>query len=116
MLKPLNLNVPIVAERGYHVEVSHGELSFDAPIGLHERGFYMTPMHSGLRLAGTTEFSSADRDAPPNWDRAALLRRHVEAILPGVAREQTGPLCGRLKFLANSGFPTQLFFDCVRPS
>lgn len=94
LLKPLGLKVPIVAERGYHIEVAHGEVSFDMPVGLHERGFYMTPMTSGLRLAGTTEFSSADKDEPPNWDRAEILLRHVEDILPGVAERETGRWMG----------------------
>lgn len=94
LLKPLGLKVPIVAERGYHLEVAHSEVSFDMPVGLHERGFYMTPMTSGLRLAGTSEFSSADTDEPPNWQRAEILMRHVKDILPGVVEKETGRWMG----------------------
>ena len=94
LLKPLGLKVPIVAERGYHIEISHSEVSFDMPVGLHERGFYMTPMTTGLRLAGTSEFSTADKDEPPNWQRAEILKRHVEDILPGIAERETGRWMG----------------------
>lgn len=94
LLKPLGFKVPLVAERGYHVEVSHPELSFNMPIGVHERGFYMTPMTSGLRLAGTSEFSSADHDEAPDWARADILVRHVSEILPGIAGEETGRWMG----------------------
>jgi D-amino-acid dehydrogenase len=89
LLKPLNYRVPLVAERGYHVEMSHRETRLDMPIGVFERGFYITPMSSGLRLAGTTEFSSADHDAGPNWARAEILKRHISDIMPGLAREET---------------------------
>lgn len=101
LLKPLALNVPIVAERGYHIEMSHDEISFDMPVGAHERGFYMTPMTSGLRLAGTSEFSSADHDEAPNWARADILRRHVADILPGIVNEETGRWMGHRPTLAD---------------
>lgn len=94
LLEPFGLKVPIVAERGYHLEVAHSEVSFDMPIGLHERGFYMTPMTSGLRLAGTSEFSVADKHEPPNWQRAEILMQHVEDILPGIAEHETGRWMG----------------------
>lgn len=94
LLEPMGYRVPMVAERGYHLEMSHQELSFDMPVGLHERGFYMTPMTSGLRLAGTTEFTSAGDDPAPNWKRAVLLRKHAEEILPGVTQTETGRWMG----------------------
>lgn len=94
LLKPLGVRVPIVAERGYHIEMQHDEISFDMPIGAYERGFYMTPMTSGLRLAGTSEFSSADHDEPPNWARADILERHVRELLPGVTKAETGRWMG----------------------
>ncbi|MEM7542909.1 MAG: FAD-dependent oxidoreductase, partial [Pseudomonadota bacterium] len=89
LTKTLGLPVPLVAERGYHVEVSHDEISFDCPLGFYERGFYATPMTSGLRLAGTTEFVTANATTPPNWDRADLLKRHIDDLLPEVAKEET---------------------------
>lgn len=101
LLKPLAVRVPIVAERGYHIEMAHDEISFDMPVGAYERGFYMTPMTSGLRLAGTSEFSSADHDEPPNWARADILERHVRELLPGVTKTETGRWMGHRPTLAD---------------
>jgi glycine/D-amino acid oxidase-like deaminating enzyme len=94
LLKPLNYKVPIVAERGYHVEMSHCETRLNLPVGSYERGFYVTPMSSGLRLAGTSEFSSADHDEPATWGRADILKRHVAALMPGLAEQETGRWMG----------------------
>jgi len=84
LLRPLGHNVPLIAERGYHAEVEHGKLKFDLPLGFYERGFYITPMTGGLRLAGTVEFSSAEKDHPPTWRRADILVGHARELLPGV--------------------------------
>jgi len=94
LLKTLRYKVPIVAERGYHVEMSHRETRLDMPVGSYERGFYITPMSSGLRLAGTTEFSAADRDSPPNWARADILKRHIAEIMPGLAEAESSRWMG----------------------
>jgi glycine/D-amino acid oxidase-like deaminating enzyme len=94
LLRPLGFRVPLIAERGYHVEVKHPRLKFDLPLGFYERGFYITPMASGLRLAGTVEFSSAEQDHEPDWRRADLLARHAAALLPGVPGKETGRWMG----------------------
>ncbi len=94
ILRPLNFKVPIIAERGYHIEVTHKPLSFDMPIGAYERGFYITPMTSGLRLAGTTEFSSADHNENPNWRRSIILKRHIKTLMPGVTGKETSHWMG----------------------
>ena len=73
LLTALGYRVPMAAERGYHLEVAHDECAVDAPIGFHERGFYVTPMTTGLRLAGTTEFTSAKADPKPRWRRAGHI-------------------------------------------
>jgi glycine/D-amino acid oxidase-like deaminating enzyme len=95
LLKALNYKVPIIAERGYHVEMSHGDTRLNMPVGAYERGFHITPMSSGLRLAGTVELSSADHDEPPNWDRAEILKRHIDDIMPDLAQEQTSRWMGQ---------------------
>ena len=95
MLERIGLHVPMSAERGYHVEMTHDEISLDCPLGFHERGFYITPMKSGLRLAGTTEFTSATTDPAPNWKRADILKAHVQDLLPNIAKEETHRWMGR---------------------
>ncbi len=95
LLKPLGYKVPIVAERGYHLEMSHRETRLNRPVGAYERGFHITPMSSGLRLAGTVEFSSADHDEAPNWGRADILKRHIGEIMPDLAETETGRWMGQ---------------------
>lgn len=65
--------IPLDTERGYHLMLprEHDRLPF-AVTSL-ERRFIMTPMETGLRLAGTVEF--AGLDAPPNMGRAWQLHR-----------------------------------------
>ncbi len=93
-LEALNYRVPIVAERGYHLMVEHKPLSFDMPFGSYERGFFITPMAGGLRLAGTVEFVSATKDVLPNWERAKILKKHAKKLLPGVTGKVTSQWLG----------------------
>jgi D-amino-acid dehydrogenase len=84
IFRDLGTKVPLVAERGYHVVHDHKPLGFDMALGSHERGFFITPMAEGLRLAGTVEFAPAHKTIAPNWKRADILSRHVQELLPGV--------------------------------
>jgi len=83
-LQTMSFRVPVVAERGYHMMVEHRPLKFDLPFGSHERGFFITPMAEGLRLAGTVEFCPPGKDVEPNWERAKILKTHAKTLLPGV--------------------------------
>jgi D-amino-acid dehydrogenase len=78
----LGFRAPLVAERGYHVMLEPDGLAFDMPVTWAERGFYLTPMREGLRLAGTVEFATPE--APPTWHRADLLERQARRIVPGL--------------------------------
>ncbi|WP_110654499.1 NAD(P)/FAD-dependent oxidoreductase [Salinicola halimionae] len=71
-------HVPLDTERGYHLMLprEHDRLPF-AVTSL-ERRFIMTPMETGLRLAGTVEF--AGLDAPPNMARAWQLHRLSQGL------------------------------------
>lgn len=70
-------NVPLTAERGYHLMVNSVPLS--QPVTSLERKFIMTPMQHGLRLAGTVEF--AGLHSAPNYRRASMLLPHGQALL-----------------------------------
>jgi D-amino-acid dehydrogenase len=52
------------------------------PIASTERSVIMTPMSVGLRMTGTVEFGGMQ--LPPDPRRHALLRRHMQALLPGI--------------------------------
>lgn len=78
----LGFNAPLVAERGYHVMLAPDNVRFDLPVSPAERGFFITPMEEGLRVAGTVELAAPHQ--PPSWHRADLLVRHLNDIFPGV--------------------------------
>ena len=52
------------------------------PILSRGRGFSITPMEEGLRLAGTVEIGRLD--LPMNEERAYVLLRQAKAMLPGL--------------------------------
>jgi D-amino-acid dehydrogenase len=78
----LGFNAPLVAERGYHVMLAPDNVRFELPVSPAERGFVITPMEEGLRVAGTVELAAPHQ--PPSWHRADLLVRHLKDIFPGV--------------------------------
>jgi len=49
--------LPLEAERGYHQMYAGCAPLVSRPVGWAERGFYMTPMAQGLRVAGTVELA-----------------------------------------------------------
>ena len=50
-------DVPLDTERGYHVRYASASNLISRPCGWAERGFYMTPMSDGIRVAGTVELA-----------------------------------------------------------
>jgi D-amino-acid dehydrogenase len=82
----LGFNAPLVAERGYHVMLAPDNVRFDLPVSPAGRGFFITPMAEGLRLAGTVELAAPHQ--PPTWARADLLVKHLKDIFPGVGGEE----------------------------
>ncbi|MHA1544210.1 MAG: NAD(P)/FAD-dependent oxidoreductase, partial [Alphaproteobacteria bacterium] len=89
LMEKLGIKVPLIAERGYHVVMDHKPLKFDMAFGSHERGFFITPMADGLRLAGTVEFAPAGQELPANWKRADILKTQADKLLPGIAGKET---------------------------
>lgn len=82
LVREAGLSAPMAAERGYHLMLDATEARFDVPVSSAERGFVLTPMATGLRLAGTVEL--ADPSSPPFWARAELLEGHARALFPGL--------------------------------
>ncbi len=54
--------VPLDAERGYHLMFPDTHALISRPVGWAERGFYMTPMARGIRVAGTVELAGLQRN------------------------------------------------------
>src|SRR5258708_16959683 len=85
----MGFNAPLVAERGYHVMLEPDNVRFDLPVSPAERGFVITPMEEGLRVAGTVELAAPP--PPPTWPRARILVRHPTDTLPAVGGARLSP-------------------------
>src|SRR3546814_7646837 len=60
LARHLGLRVPMQTERGYHLMLEDAGARFAIPVTSAERGFVLTPMTGGLRLAGTVELADAE--------------------------------------------------------
>ncbi len=76
LLEPLGLRVPIVAERGYHIQsAAHNWPQDLPPVVFEDRSMIVTRFDGGLRAASFVEIGRVDDPADPGkWAR---LRRHV---------------------------------------
>ena len=86
LLSPLGVSVPLETERGYHATVFHPEVSPRLPITNKSRGFAITPMEEGLRIAGTVEI--AGLEAPPNLRRARIPVQHAKRLFPRLRADE----------------------------
>lgn len=87
LLAPLGHKVPIIAERGYHIQNDAPDWPADfPPVVFEDRSMIVTRFASGLRAASFVEFGRLESPADPRkWAR---LRDHVAALglpiaLPG---------------------------------
>ena len=83
--------VPLEAERGYHLMYPGTSHLISRPVGWAERGFYMTPMAQGIRVAGTVEL--AGLGAQKHQGLMDLLHFSARRALPGLG-EPTSPWLG----------------------
>lgn len=78
----LGTDVPLEAERGYHV-MHHGTgVKLNGTILSVDRYVSVTPMNYGVRVGGTAEF--APPEAPPDPRSVAMVRRLGEHLVPGL--------------------------------
>jgi glycine/D-amino acid oxidase-like deaminating enzyme len=81
LLRPYEGPIPLIAERGYHVEATSELDNWPAahpPVAFEDRSVIVTRFARSLRLAGFTEF--ADRSAPPDIGKWHRLDRHADAL------------------------------------
>ena len=72
--------VPLESQRGYHLHLASPNIELRHQVVLTDRKLFLSPMETGLRLAGTVEFGSLSH--PPSMQRARLLGEHARAGLP----------------------------------
>lgn len=82
LLEPLGLRLPLMAERGYHLEFRDPGIRLKNSIQDMSAKIVLSSMADGVRCAGTAEFASAD--APPNFARARVLESLSTRLLPGL--------------------------------
>ncbi len=87
LMESIGHRVPMIAERGYHVQYpSAGWPSDMPPVVFEDYSLIVTRFRSGVRAAGFVEFGAADRPADPaKWGH---IRRHVRDI--GLSLEGPG--------------------------
>jgi D-amino-acid dehydrogenase len=72
--------VPLETQRGYHVTLREPGIPVSRPVIAADRKVFVTPMETGLRVAGTVEFGGLERR--PTRRRAELLVEHLAAVFP----------------------------------
>jgi D-amino-acid dehydrogenase len=79
LLRPLGHKVPLIAERGYHIQCAGAGWPEDlAPLFFEDRSMVVTRFRSGLRATSFVEFGrAASRPDPRKWKR---LRAHVRDL------------------------------------
>jgi D-amino-acid dehydrogenase len=82
LCRELGYRVPLDTERGYHVTLSDPGIKVIAPVVLSDAKFAVTPMLSGLRLAGTIEFGGTR--APALEGRFEALLKNARIAFPGI--------------------------------
>jgi D-amino-acid dehydrogenase len=82
LARELGDKLPLETERGYHLMIRDPEVIPRMPITDAQGKFVVTPMELGLRAAGTVEL--AGLRAPPNWERARVLLRHLRQLFPAL--------------------------------
>lgn len=95
----LGTNVPLEAERGYHVMVPDSGVSLRVSLASGERNVAMTDMEGGLRVSGIAEYAG---DSPPDYRLADLVLRHARVVLPGLCGEATSRWMGHRPALPDS--------------
>ncbi len=82
LLRPLGYKLPLMAERGYHLEFTDPGVALNNSIQDVNGKIVISSMLDGLRTAGTAEF--ARLDAPPNYARARILEPLTKRLLPSL--------------------------------
>lgn len=83
LLEPFGVNVPIIAERGYHIQSSWQSAAPNwsrhlPPIVFEDRSMIVTGFEGGLRAASFVELG--DVSAPPDRSKWKRLRGHVSEL------------------------------------
>lgn len=90
--RELGCDVPLEAERGYHVMIAEPGNKPEVHLSSNDRYIAISPMEHGLRMSTMSEFAAID--APPNHDRAFRILREATNIVRGLQLNVTSQWVG----------------------
>lgn len=93
-------DVPLEAERGYHITYSDPRFGLPMPVMVPEHKCFITPMEMGLRIAGQSEFAGVN--AEPNYARADVLGKLMKKMFPGISEVDATKWMGRRPSMPDS--------------
>ncbi len=100
LLAPLGYAIPLVNQRGYHLHFGDAGVGPRRVVAAADRKLFITPMETGLRVAGTVEI--APLDSPPDMRRARHLAEGARAVFPGLRSGPAGEWSGERPCLPDS--------------
>lgn len=100
LLDALGVRLPLMAERGYHVEFPDPGVELNNSVTDTDAKFVVSSMAGGLRVAGQAEF--APIDAPPDPRVKTRLTRLARATVPGIGDSEPRFWMGRRPSFADS--------------
>lgn len=78
LLEPFVGRIPLIAERGYHLQMPRHRWPELPPVAFEDRSMIVTRFESGLRAASFIEFGAID--APPDRRKWQRLRQHIAEL------------------------------------
>ena len=93
LLVPLGFEIPLEAERGYHMIFREPGITLNNSIMDTDGKFVASSMNAGVRCAGTAEFAGID--AAPNYRRSQVFVRLATRLFPDINTEDQVEWMGR---------------------
>jgi D-amino-acid dehydrogenase len=101
--RPLKLNIPIQAAKGYSITFEKPAVSPKLPLLFGEVSVVVNPLSDALRVAGTLELAGMDFSI--NMRRVAAIRRGANQYLPGLDQARVLEIWRGLRPCTPDGLP-----------
>ena len=85
LVRGLGLKICLETERGYNTTYPKSPIDLPMPVFFSDHGFIASPLAVGLRVGGAVEMASPE--APPNYARAAAMRKVMRRYVPDLPEE-----------------------------